>query len=153
MCLSHMETRITAVFCTGGPDLSDPSFSLWSARSGAGSAERRRARSRSSRTRDSPASQEIQSLRPSSTSHPRTRRKGREKNKYCYVSIWSGDRSFKCAGHLLLAPEKVFLQDMLSDTPRYSSISQLRPMEYWEKAAATLPSCEGPWQPPTILKE
>ncbi|KAL7889643.1 hypothetical protein AOLI_G00019010 [Acnodon oligacanthus] len=145
-----METHVTTVFCTGGPDQTDPSFSLWSAHSGA---ERRRTRSRSSRTGDSPMSQQNQSLRPSSTSHPRTKRKGQEKNKYCYVSIWSGDRGFKCAGHLLLAPDKVVLQDMLSDIPCYSSISQLRPMEYWEKAAATLPNYEGPWQPPSILKE
>ncbi|KAL7878139.1 hypothetical protein SRHO_G00047820 [Serrasalmus rhombeus] len=152
MSLSHLETRITTVFCTCGPGQSDPSLSLWSAHSGAERAERRRS-SRSSRTGDSPASQEIQSLRRSRTSHSRTRRKGQEKNKYCDVSIWSGDRSFRCAGHLSLAPEKVILQDMLSDIPRISSISQLRPMEYWEKAAATLPNYEGPWQPPTILKE
>ncbi|KAG7333792.1 hypothetical protein KOW79_002199 [Hemibagrus wyckioides] len=57
-----------------------------------------------------------------------------------------GDWRFKQTGRFLPAPEKLFLEDMLSDNPWYLSNNQLNPSVFWEEAAATLPEYQGPWQ-------
>lgn len=61
--------------------------------------------------------------------------------------MWTGEGKLRQSGRHLPAPEAEFLEDMLSDKPRFQSNSQAKPMEYWEKAAATLPEYQGPWQP------
>ncbi|KAG5286266.1 hypothetical protein AALO_G00012880 [Alosa alosa] len=66
------------------------------------------------------------------------------------VNVWSGEGKLRQSGRHLPAPEDEFLKDMLSDQPRFQSNSQAKPMEYWEKAAATLPEYLGPWQPPVV---
>ena len=63
------------------------------------------------------------------------------------VNVWTGEGKLSPSGRYLQAPEDKFLEDMLSDQPRFQSNSQVKPMKYWEKAAATIPEYRGPWQP------
>ncbi|XP_041738090.1 uncharacterized protein LOC121570681 [Coregonus clupeaformis] len=52
-------------------------------------------------------------------------------------------------GYVLPVPEEEFLEDMLSENPRFPSKSQRQRPEYWEEAAAALPVYRGPWQQET----
>ena len=43
--------------------------------------------------------------------------------------------------------EEEFLEDMLSDCPRFPSRAQQQPLEHWARAAVQLPDYGGPWKP------
>ncbi|MGH0144776.1 UNVERIFIED_CONTAM: hypothetical protein FKN15_037000 [Acipenser sinensis] len=72
-------------------------------------------------------------------------------HKSVFKGIWGGNEKFRTPGPnlciFLPVPEDEFIKDMLSDNPCYKSNSQKKPMEYWEKAAAELPTYQGPWCP------
>ncbi|KAJ8411074.1 hypothetical protein AAFF_G00181090 [Aldrovandia affinis] len=61
-------------------------------------------------------------------------------------SIWDKGRNRRQVTTLPVSEEE-FLKDMLSNRPRFRSRSQLKPMRYWKRMAATVPAYQGPWQP------
>ncbi|GAA6081020.1 uncharacterized protein LOC117596360, partial [Tachysurus ichikawai] len=83
-------------------------------------------------TQDSPSLSEI------------PKQKSFSSNRKQASNLSKGDWKFKQIGWFLPTTEKLFLEDMLSDNPQYLSNNQLKPLEYWEEAAATLPEFQGP---------
>ncbi|KAF7710170.1 hypothetical protein HF521_009042, partial [Silurus meridionalis] len=98
---------------------------------------------------EKPNSPELSQI-PMQTSHSSygTRRSSQKKQP---SNQSAGDGRFIKSVWFLRTTEKLFLEDMLSDNPRYLSNSQLKPSEYWEEAAATLPEYQGPWRPALFL--